>query len=78
MKLPASTGALKTGCTGALTVIMNEDQDRTRLGNAPENLAVLRYMATSCKKTRKKDHCAGKSNEPDGMTPNLTKLIGRF
>ena len=24
---------------------MNEDQDRNRLGNGPENLAVLRHMA---------------------------------
>ena len=28
-----------------LDVVMNEDQDRNRLGNAPQNLAVLRHMA---------------------------------
>jgi predicted transposase YbfD/YdcC len=28
-----------------LDVIMNEDQDRTRIGNGPHNLAVLRHMA---------------------------------
>ena len=28
-----------------LDVVMNEDQDRNRLGNGPENLAVLRHMA---------------------------------
>ncbi len=28
-----------------LDVVMNEDQDRTRLGNGPHNLAVLRRMA---------------------------------
>jgi len=28
-----------------LDVVMNEDQDRSRLGNAPHNLAVLRHMA---------------------------------
>src|SRR5712664_2583151 len=28
-----------------LDVVMNEDQDRTRLGNGPHNLAVLRHMA---------------------------------
>ena len=28
-----------------LDVVMNEDQDRTRLGNGPNNLAVLRHMA---------------------------------
>jgi predicted transposase YbfD/YdcC len=28
-----------------LDVVMNEDQDRTRLGNGPHNLAVLRHLA---------------------------------
>ena len=28
-----------------LDVVMNEDQDRNRLGNGPENLAILRHMA---------------------------------
>jgi predicted transposase YbfD/YdcC len=28
-----------------LDVVMNEDQDRTRLGNGPYNLAVLRHIA---------------------------------
>ena len=28
-----------------LDVVMNEDQDRTRMGHGPENLAVLRHMA---------------------------------
>ena len=28
-----------------LDVVMNEDQDRNRLGNGPENLAVLRHLA---------------------------------
>jgi predicted transposase YbfD/YdcC len=28
-----------------LDVVMNEDQDRTRMGNGPHNLAVLRHMA---------------------------------
>src|ERR1039458_7797644 len=28
-----------------LDVVMNEDQDRTRLGNGPNNLAILRHMA---------------------------------
>ena len=36
---------MKTAYTGALDVVMNEDQDRTRLGNGPQNLAVLRHMA---------------------------------
>ena len=28
-----------------LDVVMNEDQDRNRLGNGPENLTILRHMA---------------------------------
>ena len=28
-----------------LDVVMNEDQDRTRMGHGPHNLAVLRHMA---------------------------------
>ena len=28
-----------------LNVVMNEDQDQSRLGHAPENLAVLRHRA---------------------------------
>jgi predicted transposase YbfD/YdcC len=28
-----------------LDVVINEDQDRTRLGNSPHNLAVLAHMA---------------------------------
>lgn len=28
-----------------LDVVMNEDQDRTRMGHGPENLTVLRHMA---------------------------------
>jgi hypothetical protein len=28
-----------------LDVVMNKDQDRTRMGNGPHNLAVLRHMA---------------------------------
>lgn len=30
-----------------LDVVMNEDQDRSRLGNSPHNLAVLRHMAVN-------------------------------
>ena len=30
---------------GRLDVVVNEDQGRNRLGNSPENLAVLRHMA---------------------------------
>jgi predicted transposase YbfD/YdcC len=34
-----------------LDVVMNEDQDRTRLGNGPQNIAVLRHMALNAMQT---------------------------
>jgi len=39
-----------------MDVVMNEDQDRTRLGNGPRNLAVLRHMAIN---VMQKDPCKG-------------------
>ena len=42
-------------------VILNEDQDRIRLGNAPENLAVLRHMAMNIlQKDKEKGSLRGK------------------
>ena len=53
-----------------LDVVMNEDQDRTRLDNGPENLAVLRHMALNAmQKDAAKGFCAANSNEPGGTTP---------
>jgi predicted transposase YbfD/YdcC len=44
-----------------LDVTMNEDQDRTRLGNAPHNLAVLRRMALNVmQKDKSKNSLRGK------------------
>jgi hypothetical protein len=34
-----------------LDVVMNEDQDRTRMDNGPHNLAVLRHMALKVMQT---------------------------
>jgi hypothetical protein len=34
----------QTGILGS-NVVVNEDQDRTRLGNSPRNPAVLKHMA---------------------------------
>src|SRR5208283_2826845 len=48
-----------------LDVVMNEDQDRSRLGNGPNNLAVLRHMALN---VMQKDPFAANSNAPDGTT----------
>jgi predicted transposase YbfD/YdcC len=44
-KLPASTGALENRLHWRLDVVMNEDQDRPRLGKGPNNIAALRRMA---------------------------------
>ena len=44
-----------------LDVVMNEDQDRTRMGNGPHNLAVLRHMALhAMQKERSKGSTRGK------------------
>ena len=53
-----------------LDVVMNEDQDRTRLGNGPHNLAVLRHMAINAmQRDTRKALCAESSSEPDGTMP---------
>ena len=53
-----------------LDVVMNEDQDRSRLGNGPHNLAVLRHMAMNVmQKDGEKDHCEARSSEPAGTKP---------
>jgi predicted transposase YbfD/YdcC len=49
-----------------LDVVMNEDQDRSRLGNAPHNLAVLRHMALNVMQKPKKAPCEEKSKKPAG------------
>ena len=62
-----------------LDVIMNEDQDRTRLGNAPENLAVLRHMAINImQKDKEKGSLRGKIKRAGWDDTYLMKLIGLF
>jgi len=52
-----------------LDVVMNEDQDRTRLGNGPNNLAVLRHMALNgMQKEPSNGSLRGKFKRPDGTT----------
>ena len=59
-----------------LDVILNEDQDRTRLGNAPENLAVLRHMAMNIlQKDKEKGSLRGKIKRAGWDEAFLTKLI---
>ena len=60
-----------------LDVIMNEDQDRSRLGNAPENLAIMRHMAINImQKDKEKGSLRGKIKRAGWDDAYLTKLIG--
>jgi hypothetical protein len=52
-------------------VVMNEDQDRTRLGNGPHNLAVLRHMALNA---MQKEGSKGSSE----LDPNLRKILDQY
>jgi hypothetical protein len=53
-----------------LDVVMNEDQDKSRLGNGLHNLAVLRYMALNVmQKDVDKGSLRASSSEPAGMKP---------
>ena len=62
-----------------LDMVMNEDQDRTRLGNAPENLAVLRHMALNVmQKDVSKGSLRGKFKRAGWEDAYLTKLIAQF
>jgi hypothetical protein len=52
-----------------LDVVMNEDQDRTRMGNGPHNLAVLRHMALNVmQKDTSKGPCAVSSCALPGIS----------
>ena len=63
-----------------LDVVMNEDQDRTRLDNGPHNLAVLRHMAlnVNAEGHNKRDPCAASSSEPAGIDAYLARLLALF
>jgi len=59
-----------------LDVVMNEDQDRTRLGHAPHNLAVLRHMALNAmQKEPSKDSPRGKFQRAAWNEAYLTKIL---
>jgi hypothetical protein len=58
---------------------MNEDQDRSRLGHAPENLAVLRHMALNVmQKDPTKASLRGKFKRAGWEDAYLAKLIALF
>jgi predicted transposase YbfD/YdcC len=62
-----------------LDVVMNEDQDRSRLGHAPENLAVLRHMALNLmQKDGTKGSLRGKFKRAGWEDAYLTALIALF
>jgi len=62
-----------------LDVVMNEDQDRTRLGNGPHNLAVLRHMALNVmQKDESKGSLRGKFKRAGWNDAYLAKLLALF
>ncbi len=62
-----------------LDVIMNEDRDRTRLGNGPQNPAVLRHMALNAiQKEGSKGSLRGKFKRAGWDDTYLTKLLELF
>jgi predicted transposase YbfD/YdcC len=62
-----------------LDVIMNEDQDRTRLGNGPHNLAVLRHMAINAmQRDTTKGSLRGKFKQAGWDNAYLASLLALF
>ena len=62
-----------------LDVVMNEDQDRTRLGSGPENLAVLRHMAINAmQKEGSKGSLRGKFKRAGWNDAYLSRLLAIF
>jgi predicted transposase YbfD/YdcC len=62
-----------------LDVTMNEDQDRTRLGNGPHNLAVLRHMALNAmQKEGSSGSLRGKFKRAGWNETYLTRLLALF
>jgi predicted transposase YbfD/YdcC len=62
-----------------LDVVMNEDQDRTRLGNGPNNLAVLRQMALNVmQKDGGKGSLRGKIKRAGWDEAYLSRLLTLF
>ena len=62
-----------------LDVVMNEDQDRTRLGNGPNNLAVLRHMALNVmQKDNSRESLRGKLQRAGWDNAYLARLLTLF
>jgi hypothetical protein len=62
-----------------LDVVMNEDQDGTRMRNGPENLAVLRHMAVNAiEKEGSKGSLRGKFKRACWNENYLSRLLTLF
>ena len=62
-----------------LYVVMNEDQDRTRLDNAPQNLAMLRHMAINVmQKDASKGSLRGKFKRAGWNDRYMSSLLALF
>jgi predicted transposase YbfD/YdcC len=62
-----------------LDVVMNEDQDRTRLGNGPQNHAILRHMALNVmQKDGSKESLRGKFQRAGWDNAYLARLLALF
>ena len=62
-----------------LDVVMNEDQDRTRMDNVPLNLAVLRHMALNVmQKDGSKESLRGKCQRAGWDNAYLSRLLALF
>jgi predicted transposase YbfD/YdcC len=62
-----------------LDVVMNEDQDRTRMGNGPHNLAVLRHIALNViQKETSKGSLRGKLMRAGWDDRYLAQLLALF
>jgi predicted transposase YbfD/YdcC len=71
--------AVENQLHGRLDVVMNEDHDRTRLGNGPNNLAVVRHMALDVmQKDAPKGSLRGKFKRAGRDDASLSNLIALF
>lgn len=70
---------VENGLHWRLDVVMNEDQDRTRLDNGPHNLAVLRHMAMNVmQKDTSKESLRGKFMRAAWDERYLARLLAMF
>ena len=70
---------IENGLHWRLDVVMNEDQDRTRMGHGPHNLAVLRHMAINAmQKEGSKGSLRGKFKRAGWDDAYLYRLLELF